>query len=44
MRILPGSHVTIQAHWERTLLPERRKWLPRVHGLNPQARGPAAFH
>jgi ectoine hydroxylase-related dioxygenase (phytanoyl-CoA dioxygenase family) len=42
MRILPGSHVPIQAHWEKTLLPERRKWLPRVHGLNPQARGPAA--
>ena len=36
MRILPGSHRPIQEHWERTLLPERRSQLPRVHGLFPK--------
>jgi hypothetical protein len=36
MRILPRSHRTIQDHWERTLRPERRSSLPRVHGLFPR--------
>eukprot|EP01051_Picozoa_sp_SAG22_P017829 SAG22_NODE_2845_length_2161_cov_3.238603_1_plen_216_part_00 len=30
-----GSHRTIQEHWERTLKPERRRFLPRTHGLRP---------
>jgi len=36
MRILPGSHRPIQRHWEKTLKPERRALLPRVHGLFPK--------
>jgi ectoine hydroxylase-related dioxygenase (phytanoyl-CoA dioxygenase family) len=35
MRVLPGSHRAIHAHWERTLQAERRAKLPRVHGLFP---------
>jgi hypothetical protein len=35
MRILPGSHKKFMDHWELTLLPERRQYLPRVHGLRP---------
>ena len=46
MRILPGSHAVFMDHWEKTLLPQRRDELPRVHGLRPhdspvsQQRGP----
>ena len=35
MRILPRSHRAIHEHWEKTLQPERRSLLPRVHGLFP---------
>ena len=36
MRILPGSHIPIMAHWDKVLAPERRHLLPRVHGLTPK--------
>jgi hypothetical protein len=32
---VPGSHKPIQDHWEAVLKPERRQFLPRVHGLFP---------
>ena len=35
MRILPGSHRPIMAHWSRVLRPEHKAELPRVHGLRP---------
>ena len=35
MRILPGSHRSIMAHWSRVLQPEHKAELPRVHGLRP---------
>ena len=35
MRILPGSHRSIMAHWSRVLRPEHKAELPRVHGLRP---------
>lgn len=41
MRILPGSHRTINAHWERTLTPEHKAQLPRVQGVRPR---PAETH
>lgn len=36
MRILPGSHRLIMAHWGRVLRPEHKAELPRVHGLRPE--------
>lgn len=36
MRILPGSHVAINAHWEKVLTPEQKLQLPRQHGLFPR--------
>lgn len=41
MRIMPKSHARFMTFWEETLLPERRQWLPRVHGLNPVGGGAA---
>ena len=35
MRILPGSHRHIMEHWSRTLQPDHKAQLPRVHGLRP---------
>lgn len=35
MRILHGSHRPIMEHWSRTLHPEHKEMLPRVHGLRP---------
>ena len=35
MRILPGSHRPIMAHWDAVLGPEQKAMLPRVHGLCP---------
>jgi hypothetical protein len=35
MRILPGSHRPIMEYWDRTLTPEHKAMLPRVHGLRP---------
>ena len=43
MRILPGSHRPIQEHWERTLTPEHRAMLPRVHGVYAEQLDPAGF-
>jgi len=40
MRILPGSHRAFMNHWEQSLKPERRQYLPRVHGLRPDPAGP----
>ena len=35
MRILPGSHRPIMAHWSKILTSEQKTKLPRVHGLRP---------
>jgi len=35
MRILPGSHRPIMAHWDTVLRPDQKAMLPRVHGLCP---------
>ena len=43
MRILPGSHRPIQEHFERTLTPEHRAMLPRVHGVYAEQLEPAGF-
>ena len=40
MRILPGSHRSIMAHWSRVLRPEHKAELPRVHGLRRPAPSP----
>ena len=42
MRILPGSHRSIMAHWSRVLRPEHKAELPRVHGLRPAPVPPTA--
>ncbi len=42
MRILPGSHRSIMAHWSRVLRPEHKAELPRVHGLRPAPVSPTA--
>ena len=42
MRILPGSHRSIMAHWSRVLRPEHKAELPRVHGLRPGPVSPTA--
>ena len=38
MRVLPGSHRSILAHWGRVLLPEHKAKLPRIHGVWPVPR------
>eukprot|EP01051_Picozoa_sp_SAG22_P001392 SAG22_NODE_54_length_23787_cov_12.917511_5_plen_355_part_00 len=35
MRILPRSHLSVNAHWDRVLTAEQKKQLPRQHGLFP---------
>ena len=35
MRVLPGSHREIMAHWSRALTDEHKALLPRCHGLRP---------
>ena len=44
MRILPGSHIPIMAHWDKVLAPERRHLLPRVHGLTPKPNTSASAY
>ena len=36
MRVLPGSHLAIMDHWQAVLRPNRRQYLPRVHGTRPR--------
>ena len=36
MRILPGSHIPINAHWEAVLTKQQKSQLPRQHGLFPR--------
>lgn len=31
-----GSHLPINEHWERVLIPEQKQQLPRQHGLSPK--------
>eukprot|EP01050_Picozoa_sp_SAG11_P002172 SAG11_NODE_106_length_16423_cov_51.220840_3_plen_71_part_00 len=38
--MLPGSHLTIADHWEKTIQdPAHLAQLPRVHGLSPGRPG-----
>lgn len=43
MRVLPGSHRPIMAHWSRILTDAHKQMLPRVHGIrrNPGENHPA---